>query len=415
MALRNRSALARGPEGDEEVPPPPPPPLSVRLAGGALALSALLIAVGVVWIFLEGSDDVSGVRLGTKRTTRKPRPTTVSRFWNELWHGKRPVNASADGMVAEVFGACRVNNAVPFVDLKLQIRWATGMKEITQHRTVQCLLPSQFERQVREVWNLCTFAAMGQAGDGIRLRCKKNSVFYEVGAGAAALAMAARGMRVVVDTTMREAGVVQELQCANGRRSCRRMWTRKARGQAGPPAGASQTAKAMTGGRDGARGNSSSSSRRSSDCGNKDKWGFYASARFRVQAGGSSAWNEQGQGLTGESAQGGASSRERARARQRGVGADEGADAGTETTRQAMAGAVAKGPVEILYIPDAQMLWLLSSGMTRDGGVTGGSGETGLGTQAWLTGVAFALETPTMLDAPRSTARTGALCPMMHD
>lgn len=260
---------------------------------------------------MEENDD--GVRLSAKRNTRKPRPTAASRFWNELWHGKRAVNASAHGMLAEVLASCRVKDDVHVVDLKLQIKWATGVREITQHRTVQCLLPRKFEGQVRELWKLCTHVSVGGEKEDFRLRCTRDHIFYEVGEGAVALAMAARGMRVVVEARMQDADMLEQMQCVNGRRACRRMWIRKGGG------GSSVNGK----------------------CSNESAWGPYSSERFQLS---SSEWNDQGSRLKSAS---------KSSPRERGVSPSV---------------APSAAPLEILYISNASMFWQLAAGGS-DGGV----------------------------------------------
>ena len=246
------------------------PPISVRLAGWTLGISAAMIAVGVVCIFLENDSSgyMSSSDFGSRKQPKPPwlhvqqttgrnrpqtrlqRPSSIARFWQQLWHAKPAQNATAAraSLLPQVLAACGANKNSPisnFIDVKLEIEWKTG--DITQHRKVQMLLHSNWHEStegrgnwgnskgntklrtqivppsVRAVWCLCNFAATHTsdfAATHANLRCGKDRLFLEVGSGAAGVAMAARGMVVVVESTSRHISALKELQCTNGRRHC---------------------------------------------------------------------------------------------------------------------------------------------------------------------------------------------------
>jgi hypothetical protein len=193
-----------------------------------LAAVGALIAAGVVFILMEGDGPGPlGDATDPRAARRPPPPTAVSRFWQQLWHGKpKSANATAarESLLAEAMAACTATGGrtpTHLVDVKLEIRW--GMGDIQQHRRVEVVMPGRMlgsvavlPPSVNELWRLCTFAATRR--DAFNLRCAKDRLFLEVGGGAAGLAMAARGMLVWALTL--HADALEDLQCFNGRRLC---------------------------------------------------------------------------------------------------------------------------------------------------------------------------------------------------
>ena len=293
--LRNRAAPTRdNEEGGDHASAPPSPLVSVRLAGWALGFAATLIGIGIVCVFMEGD---SPGRLDAKVPSRTPPQSGVARFWQHLWHGKpgaKPTNITAAkaSMLSLVMAACGAHlKPEHLVDLKLEIRW--GMGDIQQHRKVQVLLPARAlgstavpPPAVFELNNLCTMAAT-RLLKGLNVRCAKDRLFFEIGAGAASLAMAARGMLVLTETLPSQVNALTELQCMNGRRTCvaRLLKTKQAltvvqsqqrdipARQANSSTVFSSTAWAP-----------STAANTAAICSNTSMWGAFAHSRFKLQA-----------------------------------------------------------------------------------------------------------------------------------